>query len=226
MPSRMPSRTARAALLCAGLVFAGAPLAAQQPTPPRQPQDTTTARAPARGMMQMMGMMAGCPMMSAMMHGPAAALRARDALHLSPTQVQRLETAQRRVEQAHARAMDSMRVIHPRLASLAGAPRFDERATRAAFERMGRLHTDVGVAMLRAQHEAADVLTPQQRDSLAAIGRAQMASMPGMSGAGPAGMAAGGMDMCAGMMQMGPPAAKPDSAHEHEHRPDSSARRP
>ena len=215
MSSRMPSRTARAALLCAGLVFAGAPLAAQQPTPPRQPQDTTTARAPAHGMMQMMGMMAGCPMMSAMMHGPAAALRARDALHLSPTQVQRLETAQRRVEQAHARAMDSMRVIHTRIASLAGAPRFDERATRAAFERMGRLHTDVGVAMLRAQHEAADVLTPQQRDSLAAIGRAQMASMPGMTGAGPA-----------GMMQMAPPAAKPDSAHEHDHRPDSSARRP
>lgn len=219
----MRSRTVRAALLCTGLAFAGTALAAQQPTPPRQPRDTTTARAPARGMMQMMGMMAGCPMMSAMMHGPAAALRARDALHLSPTQVQRLETAQRQVEQAHTRAMDSMRVLHPRIASLAAAPRFDERATRAAFERMGRLHTDVGVAMVRAQHDAAEILTPPQRDSLAAIGRAQMASMPGMSGAGMAGMSGGGMNMCAGMMPMGPPAAKPDSAHEH--RPDSTTTR-
>ena len=227
----MHSRTARVALLYAGLALAGAPLAAQQPTTPVRPtQDTTAAGGPMHDMMRMMGTMAGCPMMSAMMHGPAAALRAREALHLSPTQVQRLETAQRQVEQTHTRAMDSMRVLHPRIAALADAPRFDERATRAAFERMGRLHADVGVEMVRAQHDVAEILTRPQRDSLAAIGRAQMASMPGMMGAGPAGMAGGGMDMCAGMMQMGTPgakkpAAKSDSAHDHEHRADSSATR-
>ena len=225
----MHPRTARVALLYAGRALAGAPLAAQQPAPARPPQDTTAAGGPTHDMMRMMGPMAGCPMMSAMMHGPAAALRARDALHLSPTQVQRLEAAQRQVQQTHTRVMDSMRVLHPRIAALADAPRFDERAARAAFESMGRLHADVGVAMVRAQYDVSQILTRPQRDSLAALGRAQMGAM-GMMGTGHGGAAAG-MDPCAGMMPMGTPgakkpAAKPDSAHDHEHRADSTTRRP
>jgi Spy/CpxP family protein refolding chaperone len=173
---------------------------------------------------RMMGAMAACPMMTAMMRGPAATLRARDALHLSSAQVQRLETLQRPVKQAHARAMDSMRVLQPRIAALVEAPRFDERAARAAFERMGRWHADVGVAMLRAQHETADVLTPQQRDSLVALGRARM-GMAGRMGPGAA------ADTCASMMEMGhpgarPPAARPDSAQERAPRADSASRRP
>ena len=180
-------------------------------------------------MMRMMGRTAGCPMMQAMMRGPSAALRARDALHLSSVQVQRLEAAQRQVQQAHARVMDSMRVLHPRLTALAGAPRFDERATRTVLERMGRLHADVGVAMLRAQYDVSQILTPQQRDSLAAFGHAQMGAM-GMTRPGPGGAAAG-MDPCAGMMPMGlpganKPVAKPDSVRDHVHRADSVTPRP
>lgn len=226
----MRSRTARVALLYANLALVGVPLAAQQPAQARPPQDTTIRGGPMHDMMRMMGTMAGCPMMQAMTRGPAAALRARDALHLSSAQVQRLEAAQRQVQQTHARAMDGMRVLHPRLTALAGAPRFDERATRAAFERMGRLHADVGVAMLRGQYDVTQILTPPQRDSLAALGRAQMGAMA-MMGPGPGGASAG-MDPCAGMMQqIGPPganrpAAKPDSAHDHEHRADSTTRRP
>lgn len=223
----MISRTARAALLCAGLVLAGAPLHAQQPSPAPQPPDSAAAGRPG-GAMSMMGMMAGgCPMMSAMMRGPGAALHARDALHLSATQVQRLETAQRRVDQAQARAMDSMRVLHPRITALADARTFDERAVRAAFERMGRLHADVGVAMLRAQHDAADVLTPQQRDSLAALGRAQMGTMgPGAGGPPAGGACAGMMDMMMPPPGARPPAMRPGPAHVHPARPDSAGRRP
>jgi hypothetical protein len=228
----MRSPIARVVLLCAGLAGTPlAPLAAQQPPPSRQPADTSAAGMPMRDMMQMMGrmgMMAGCPLMPAMMRGPAAALQARDALHLSAAQVQRLQTAQRQIEQSHARAMDSMRVLHPRIAALADAPTLDERAARAAFERMGRLHADVAVAMLRAQREAAAVLTPQQRDSLAAIGRAHMAAMMGP------GAAAAGGDPCAAMMQrmpmghpgMMPPSPRRDSARGQVPRTDSSRRRP
>jgi Spy/CpxP family protein refolding chaperone len=168
----------------------------------------------------MMGSMAGCPMMVAMMRGPGAALRGRDTLHLSSAQVQRLEAAQRQLDQALARMRDSMRVLHPRMAALVDAPRFDEGATRAAFERMGRLHTDMGVAMLRAQHETAAILTPRQRDLLTALGRARTARMKGP-----------GADACSGMMEMerpgaGPPAARPDSAHHPAPRADSVSGRP
>jgi len=239
----MRSPFARLALLCVGLAgLAGAPLAslaplaAQQPPSARQP-DTTAAARPMGDMMRMMGtmgMMAGCPLMPAMMRGPAAALQLRDTLHLTPTQVQRLQTAQRQVEQAHARAMDSMRVITPRLTALVAAPTLDERAARTAFERMGRLHADVAVAMLRAQRDAAAVLTTAQRDSLAAIGRAHMAAMMGP------GAAAAGGDPCAAMMQMMqrmpmgpmghpgmmPPSTRRDSARGQVPRPDSSRRTP
>jgi len=219
----MRSRTPRTALICASLVCAGAPLAAQQPARAHQPQDTAAARGSMRDMMQMMGMMGGCPMMSAMMRGPAAALRARDTLHLSPAQVQRLESLQRQIDQARARVMDSMRVLQPRLTALVDAREFDERAARAVFERMGQLHADMGVAMLRAQHEVANILTPQQRDLLMALGRARM---------GMAGMMGPGADACAGMLEMmgrpgaRPPAARPDSAHSHAPRADSVRRRP
>lgn len=222
----MHSRTARVALLYAGLALAGAPISAQQPAQANPPQDTTAGGASMHEMMRTMGMMAGCPMMEAMGRGPAAALRARNALHLSPAQVQRLEAAQRQVEQAHTLAMDSMRVLHPHIAALADAPRFDERAARAAFERAGRLHADVGVATVRAQYEVSQILTPPQRDSLASLGRSQMGGM-GMMGPG----GAAGMDACASMMQMGTPgakkpAAKPNSAHDHQHRADSTTGRP
>ncbi|HEX5832062.1 MAG TPA: Spy/CpxP family protein refolding chaperone [Gemmatimonadaceae bacterium] len=216
----MRTASARAALLCASLVAVGAPLAAQQPGHPRQPRDTAAVGGSTRDVTQMMGSMAGCPMMVAMMRGPGAALRARDTLHLSSAQVQRLEAAQRQLDQALARMRDSMRVLHPRMAALVDAPRFDESATRAAFERMGRLHTDMGVAMLRAQHETAAILTPRQRDLLTALGRARTARMKGP-----------GADACSGMMEMerpgvGPPAARPDSAHHPAPRADSVSGRP
>ena len=39
---------------------------------------------------------------------------------------------------------------------------------------MGRVHTEMGLAMLRASHETSAILTPAQRDSLAAIAKRQM----------------------------------------------------
>ena len=152
------------------LLLVGAPLAAQQPSP-----SAPTHGAGRQAMPHPAGMpMVDCPMMSAVMHGPAGALRAGTALELTPDQRTRLETAQRRFDAVSVPSMDSMRVIHAQLMALTGQPTLDERAARAAFERMGRVHTAMGVAMLRASREAAGILSTAQRDSLAAIARRQM----------------------------------------------------
>ena len=159
-------RPTRVRLTLAGvcLVFAATPLLAQQPAPSGH-----------RPMQHMAGMsMPECPMMSAMMHGPAAALQSATALKLTPDQRTKLEAAKRQLDALSAPAMDSMRVIHTELLTLAQRPTFDERATRAVFDRMGRVHSDMGVAMLRASHDADAILTPIQRDSLTAIAKRQM----------------------------------------------------
>jgi Spy/CpxP family protein refolding chaperone len=159
----MGSTNARFALVGACLVLVATPLVAQQPAP---------ADRPMRPMASMP--MMECPMMSAMMHGPAAALGAATALGLSPAQRTQLQAQQRQVDAATKPAMDSMQVIHAQLMALARRPQLDERAARAAFDRMGRVHTETGLAMLRASRKTSDILTPVQRDSLAAIVARQM----------------------------------------------------
>lgn len=215
-----------ATLLCSLLFIAGAPLTAQQRGQGHEHQtgDTTGSG----GMMQMMGMMS-CPMMSAMMRGSAAALRARDTLRLSATQVGRLEVVQREIAQAHRRMMDSMRVLQPRIVAVTDASRFDERAARSLFDRMGHLHTEMAVSMLRAQHATAGILTPEQRDSLAALGRAHM-GMAGMAGRGQAGAGSPGCPM---MQPASPSHGRRgvkkdtlDSLHSHVHRGDTATVRP
>ena len=147
------------------LVLASAPLVAQQPAPSGN-----------RPMRPMAGMpMMDCPMMmSAMMPGPAAALQSATALKLTPDQRTRLEAAKRQLDALSAPVMDSMRVMHTQLMALAQQPTLDEAAARALFARMGRVHSDMGLAMLRASHDANRSLTPVQRDSLAAITKRQM----------------------------------------------------
>jgi Spy/CpxP family protein refolding chaperone len=152
------------------LVLAGTPLLAQQPAP------SGNRPMPMAGMPMM-----ECPMMSAMMHGPGAALQSGAALKLTAQQRTRLEALQRQVDAASKPSMDSMQAIHTQLMALAQRPQLDEGAARAAFDRMGRVHTAMGLTMLRASHEVAAILTPAQRDSLAAIAKRQMptpGSMP------------------------------------------------
>ena len=165
----MRSMKGRFTLTCACLVLAGTPLLAQQPAP-----SGTRPMRPMAGMPMM-----DCPMMSAMMPGPAAALQSATALKLTPEQRTKLDAAKRQLDALCAPSMDSMRLIHTQLMALAQQPTLDERAARAAFARMGRVHTDMGLAMLRASHDVNGILTPVQRDSLAAITKRQM-SMSGM----------------------------------------------
>jgi Spy/CpxP family protein refolding chaperone len=182
---RLP--TMRATLSIAALTLVNVSLAAQQSQPAPQP---------AAGSSQSMAktdMMASCPMMSAMMRGPAAALHAQDALHLSSAQKSQLEAIKGTLDKGHAAAMDSMKALHKQINAIVQAPQFDERAARTDFDRMGQLHADMGLAMARAQHQVAGILTPQQESSLAALGQAKMGSMEkgGMSGmSGMAGMCA------------------------------------
>lgn len=118
------------------------------------------------GMGHRMAMMADCPMMRAMQESPAAALRQRDQLGLSPDQVRRLEALDRSAHQAHGEPVQRMRALHQEIARAAEGDRFDEAAARAAFGRMGEIHTEMGVAALRARHQVRQILTPEQRDRL------------------------------------------------------------
>ena len=129
----MRSTKGRITVAGAWLVLAGTPLLAQQPAP------SGTRPMPMGGMPMM-----ECPMMSAMMHGPAAALQSGAALKLTAQQRTRLEALQRQVDAASKPSMDSMQAIHTQLIALGERPQLDEAAARAAFDRMGRVHTRDG----------------------------------------------------------------------------------
>lgn len=159
----MRSTKVRLTVAAVCLLFSGTRLLAQQPAP------SGNRPMPMAGMPMM-----DCPMMTAMMHGPDAALRSAAALKLTADQRTRLEAAKRRFDVASKPGMDSMQAIHAQLTALVQQPTLDERAARTAFERMGRVHTEMGLAMLRASHDASAILTPVQRDSLAAIAKRQM----------------------------------------------------
>jgi len=175
----------RTALRSAALLLVAASLSAQQPAPRRMP--------PA-------SMMEQCPMMGAMERSPAAVLHNRDRLHLTATQVTRLEAMVRDMDSMHARAMDSMKVIHSQLSTIATTTAFDEPRVRTALDRMGRLHTQMGVEMLRAQYTVGSILTAPQRDTLEALAR-RHAGMPGTAKAAPG--------ECPMMMMMGTHARAP-----------------
>lgn len=170
------SRTVLA--LAAGLL-AGQALPAQTRT------DRTPPPAGANGQMAgMMGMMESCPMMTAMAQGPDAAIEHRETLGLSAAQVARLEALRAGERKAQGDAMRQMMALHTELNTLAGAEQFDSAAVGGAFERMGAVHTRMGVGMVRAQHDVRAVLTPEQRTRLAAAS----GKTNGMSG-----MMSGGM---------------------------------
>ena len=173
--------TTQLGLAAASLLLMGAPLAAQQPSPSAPPHGAGRHAMPRPAGMPMMD----CPMMSAMTTGPAAALRSGSALKLTADQRTQLEAAQRRLDAVHTPSMDSMHAIHAELMALSKQPKLDEGAARAAFDRMGRVHTEVGLAMLRASQDASGILTSAQRDSLAAIARRQMPKSGAMPKSGP-----------------------------------------
>lgn len=112
------------------------------------------------------GMMQHCPMHQAMGAGPRAALQQRDGLGLSAEQVQRLEAAHARMHEAHQRVMPEMQEVHRVLGAAAAAEQWDEPAARGTLERAGRLHADMMLANLRAQHETRGILTAEQRERL------------------------------------------------------------
>lgn len=151
-----------AVLVSAGMLFAGMPLAAQMEH--------------GKGQIAAMDSMSECPMMTAEMRGPGAALDARAALHLSQAQLGELETIKATLDGKHKVAMDRMMMLHRQIHTLAEAPAVDEGAARGAFDRMGQLHGQMGFDAFRAQLQTARILTAPQRDSLAALGRARMNS--------------------------------------------------
>lgn len=156
---------------------------AQEPT--RQMRDTAAMHA-------MMSMMAECPMMSSMMQGPGAALQLRRELALTADQVTRLEALQSTLRQSSARTTDSMTALHKEFAAVAGASQLDENAARRLYDRMGSLHTEMGVALLRARFDTRALLTAEQRKTLENRSKGMM-GMPGNMRMGE--MSMGGMRM-------------------------------
>ena len=187
-------RLARIAALGLAMSVAGSALTGQQ-----RPPASTAQSGMHHGMMGNM-QMDDCPMMRAMAQGAERVLQRRDELALTPTQIGQLEVLATRSRQARAEAMTGMTGLHARLDSLTRADRFDESTVRAAFDRMGALHTDLGIALLRGQVETRSLLTADQRQKLSAGGPGA-GGMAGMMGNGGMGMM---MDMSNCPMMMMP----------------------
>ena len=194
-----------------------------------QERDTTRHGAMDQGMMgmmDMMSMMGDCPMMSAMMQGPDAALRRRTELGLTDAQVSRLEALRTNRQQAAAQAMERMAALHKELRAVTGGEQFDESAARGVFDRMGVLHTEMGLAMLRTRQEVRAVLTPEQRKALSERGGDMMGmmGMPHMMGQGMMGMMGCPMMMTPPPTKNGAPARPPASQRNRGQTPTAPAR--
>lgn len=138
-----------------------------------------TEDSPMSGMMAMTGMMADCPMHSAMAESPRKVLEHRDDLGLSDEQVARLTVLEERADASRQAAMQRMRALHDDIEAASSRDRFDEGGLRAAFGRMGDMHAEMAIAMLRAARDAREILTPGQRETLAETGT-DMMGMGGM----------------------------------------------
>ena len=167
MNRKMFGTLAATIMLTLGLVLGGSLYAQQQ------------GETPMGGMMSMMAMMKDGPMHGAMAEGPGAALEHQEELGLTAEQVSRLEALEARTMTAHGPAMEQMAALHAEIAAASSGERFDEAAVRAALDRMGDLHTDMSVMMIRTRHEVRAVLTSEQREKLAELGGAMM-GMDGM----------------------------------------------
>lgn len=168
---------------------------------------TSDEREPMGGMM---GMMQSCPMMSAMAEDPEAVLRHAEELDLTPDQVTRLEGIKAEAGRSRMAAMAEMRELHQRIEAITDADAFPEAEAASAFGAMGELHARMALTMARTRHAAREVLTPEQRESLAELSGAHSTMM---------GSDRGRMGGMMGMMRMmqrcpmmqGADAAQPDS---------------
>ena len=171
----------RAVLMLAGGLLLGGSLPAQEPTD-SQARERPPMDHGMMGMTDMMSMMDDCPMMAAARQGPRAALGQRKELALTDAQVTRLEKLAAREKEAQTKPVARMRALHKELGALTSRERLDSTAVRGVLERMGRLHADMGLAMLRAQHETGVVLTPDQRRTLAKGAKGTMGMHGDMEG--------------------------------------------
>lgn len=171
--------------------------------------------APMGGMMDMMAMMKDCPMHQAMAERPGRVLEHREELVLSEDQVARLEALEARTKEMRKPMMERMRALHEEIAAASSDDGFDEAALRAAFDRMGDLHTEMGVAMLRTRHDVRAVLTPEQREKLSELGGGMMGMHGMMKMMG--GMGGMNMDDCPMMRGKKQDAGKAGSHHGSQH---------
>lgn len=137
-------------------------------------------RGGMEGMMGMMGMMEECPMMRGMTGSPGAILQHRDSLGLSDEQVRRLEALRDGARKDMREAMTDMLAARSALREVVAAQQLDEAGARAALERMGRAHTDMGLTMLRSRRDALAVLTAAQRKQFDKVAGSMMGMMPMM----------------------------------------------
>ena len=169
-------------------------------------------------------MMENCPMMGAMARGPEAALRHQEELGLTNEQVQDLETLAERNGPARSAVMQQMRALHAEIDDASSGEIFDEAAVRRAFDRMGRIHGEMGVAMLRMGREVREILTPAQQETFGELA-GQMNGMMGMMMNGMGGMGdSEGMAGMEGMMMEDCPMMSGSGHGDDEEVSDTSTR--
>jgi Spy/CpxP family protein refolding chaperone len=142
-----------------------------------------------------------------MMAMPAMVLMHAEDLGLTPQQRERIETLHAETQRTAMPVMQQMREVHREAAAITQAERFDGEAARGVARQAGELHAQMMPAMLRAQHQVDQVLTPDQRRQLERLHQEHGGAGPGHQGMG--------MMMHCPMMQGG---MQHEGGHEHQHR--------
>lgn len=121
-------------------------------------------------------MLRAAPMVMATIEGPETALQFRSQLQLAADQVQQLEAVGQHVMQREQRVMVQIHEAHGDLAA-AIDEELDEARARAALERIGELHAQMGLVTLRARHETRAILNQEQRKRLSELAHQQADNM-------------------------------------------------
>lgn len=177
----MTPSTLRVRALLAGLVASAALCSFSRPVAAQAPPAPPMAGMSGHGMSGMGQSMQHDPMMMLMAGSPEALLAHRTALALTAPQVASLRALQHDMAARHDSAMQEMAPLHARMEQAVEAASIDDASLQGALDDMGRLHARMMGDMVRSVHAARAILTPAQRERLAALPMHMDAGHKGMS---------------------------------------------
>jgi Spy/CpxP family protein refolding chaperone len=139
-------------------------------------------------------------------------LRQRERLQLTDDQAKRLDALAKTQRDALKPQRSNMLRAQADLADAEDKENFD--AQRSALEKMAKIRIDQDIAQRRAQKDARDVLTSEQRDlmpgpMIGGMGRGGRGGRPGFGGGMMQGGRGGMFGTAGGARRMGPPNGPP-----------------